>query len=288
MGKYTYTFIIPHKNCPDLLQRCMESIPERDDVQIIVVDDNSDEGKKPQISRKSVEVVLLDAKYSKGAGRARNVGLKHAKGKWLLFADSDDYYNNDFMNVLDSYKDKEIDVLYFNFEYKDGKTGEEMPPLSFQNYYKEYDESKDARDKIVFRIKNPWNKMVSRSYINKYHINFEEVSNGNDILFSMKVGYYANNILVEKTPLYVYLHNMNSILTSKETVEAALCRLIHLIKLNYFYSFIGHPDWNRSIIRRIISKIYSLKGPFVLALCIKSKQLYKERNEWVEIFSKLR
>jgi glycosyltransferase involved in cell wall biosynthesis len=46
---YNYSFIIPHKNCPDLLQRCVDSIPDRDDVQVIVVDDNSDEGKKPAL-----------------------------------------------------------------------------------------------------------------------------------------------------------------------------------------------------------------------------------------------
>ena len=91
---FSYTIIIPHKNCPDLLKRCVDSIPVRDDVQIIVVDDNSDEDKKPSIERKGMEVVLLDASSSKGAGRARNVGLKHAKGKWLLFADADDYYRN--------------------------------------------------------------------------------------------------------------------------------------------------------------------------------------------------
>ena len=45
--EYTYSFIIPHKNCPNLLQRCVDSIPERDDVQVIVVDDNSDADKKP-------------------------------------------------------------------------------------------------------------------------------------------------------------------------------------------------------------------------------------------------
>ena len=39
---YKYSFIIPHKNCPELLWRCIQSIPERADVQIIVVDDNSD------------------------------------------------------------------------------------------------------------------------------------------------------------------------------------------------------------------------------------------------------
>ena len=40
--KYAFTIIIPHKNVPDLLQRCLDSIPKRDDLHIIVVDDNSD------------------------------------------------------------------------------------------------------------------------------------------------------------------------------------------------------------------------------------------------------
>ena len=37
-----YSIIIPHRNIPKLLQRCLGYIPYRDDVQIIVVDDNSD------------------------------------------------------------------------------------------------------------------------------------------------------------------------------------------------------------------------------------------------------
>lgn len=42
---YKYSIIIPHYNIPELLQRCLDSIPERDDVQVIVVDDNSDSSK---------------------------------------------------------------------------------------------------------------------------------------------------------------------------------------------------------------------------------------------------
>ena len=37
-----FSIIIPTKNIPDLLQRCLESIPQRSDIEIIVVDDNSD------------------------------------------------------------------------------------------------------------------------------------------------------------------------------------------------------------------------------------------------------
>lgn len=38
-----YSIIIPHKNISSLLRRCLDSIPERDDLEIIVVDDNSNE-----------------------------------------------------------------------------------------------------------------------------------------------------------------------------------------------------------------------------------------------------
>ena len=43
MKTFNYSIIIPHRNIPQLLQRCIDSIPSRDDLQIIIVDDNSDD-----------------------------------------------------------------------------------------------------------------------------------------------------------------------------------------------------------------------------------------------------
>ena len=96
---YTYTIIIPHKNAPLLLQRCLDSIPFRDDIQIIVVDDDSssdvvDFMDFPGSSREDVEIIFT--KEGKGAGYARNCGLLHARGKWLLFADADDFFSARF------------------------------------------------------------------------------------------------------------------------------------------------------------------------------------------------
>lgn len=82
-----YTIIIPHHNTPDLLNKCIKSIPDRKDIQIIVIDDNSD----PNIvnsetfhisERNNVEIIFN--KIGKGAGHARNIGLDRAKGKWLF------------------------------------------------------------------------------------------------------------------------------------------------------------------------------------------------------------
>ena len=66
-----YSIIIPHQNMPALLQRCLDSVPERDDVQVIVVDDNSnpsvvDFGHFPGVDRKNVEVVFDKAGHHIG------------------------------------------------------------------------------------------------------------------------------------------------------------------------------------------------------------------------------
>ena len=115
-----YSIIIPHKNTPDLLQRCLNSIPRREDVQIIVIDDNSDTNKVdfenfPGLNDPYVEVVFgKNENGRKGAGYARNLGLERANGKWIVFADADDYFTDCFNNVLDTYKnDEENEVVYF-------------------------------------------------------------------------------------------------------------------------------------------------------------------------------
>lgn len=90
-----YSFIIPHKNSPQLLNRCVNSIPRRDDVEIIVVDDNSDPNVVDWKSFKFDDtrcLTLIQDHSCKGAGNARNVGIDNAHGRWLLFADADDYY----------------------------------------------------------------------------------------------------------------------------------------------------------------------------------------------------
>ena len=277
-----YSFIIPHKNSPDLLRRCIYSIPERDDVQIIVVDDNSDEDKKPQIERENVEVVLLDADHSKGAGRARNVGLKRAIGKWLLFTDADDYYSDGFINILDGYVSRTVDILYFNFIYKDGKTGDILS-LHYQKHFVDFDGSKKSLDQVKFRHNVPWTKMISREYILRNGFLFEETINGNDILFSMTIGRNTDNVLVEKRPLYVYLRNDNSLFNSKDTPQTALCRLTHRIKLNYFYKSIGYPEWRLSIIDRILKYSIKVGFSFVVLLLKNIPFLYRSRKNWMNI-----
>lgn len=291
--KYTYSFIIPHKNRPELLNRCLDSIPMRDDIQIIVVDDNSDYDKKPSVGRKDVQIVMLNSEQSKGAGRARNIGMGYAKGKWLLFADADDYYNQNFLKILDNYVAGDEDAIFFNAEYRDGDTGKKLKSLHFMNEIAQYNGTHASLETIRFHHNVPWTKMVARDFLNKNNIYFEETPNGNDILFSIFVGYLGNKFKVEKTPLYVYLKNSGSLVTDRVfDTEKKLCRIIHTVKRNSFYSFINHSEWKVSIVNQILYEIklsrISDVVKFLLAIANKIVYIHKSRKEWVQLLDNSR
>ena len=282
-----YSFIIPHHNTPELLDRCLKSIPKRDDIQIIVVDDNSDESKKPVVDRTDVEIIYIDAEHTKGAGHARNIGLERVKGKWLLFADADDYYKKDFIGILDKYINKKIDVLYFNFEHKDEVQDIILKNLPFQHDFELFDGSDLSIERIKYHHHVPWTKMIRCQFQKKHNIMFEETPNGNDILFSMLVGFYAENILVEKKALYTYVHNPNSITTGvKKSNEAQICKITHRFKQNSLFVYLGHKEWCRPVCPLIMSMLNESGFLFFIYLIKSLIPIYLDRKQWIPFFYK--
>ena len=158
--------------------------------------------------------------------------------------------------------------------------------MKWRKIFEKYDDSKASREKIKYCQKIPWTKMVRHDYLTQYNICFEEVPNGNDILFSLMVGNYTDNFIVLKTPLYVYLRNENSILTKKLTIEDALCKLIHRIKLNGFYESRGYSCWKSSVTKLILHYSWYLGITFLYRVLIQSRELYNHRNDWAYLLSR--
>ena len=118
MSQPSFSIIIPHYHIPDLLMRCLDSIPVRDDIQVIVVDDCSPEVdtyllKYPALSRPFLE--LYHTPIGGSAGRARNIGMDHARGKWLIFIDADDFFVKDIDAILEAARDRTEDILFHNY-----------------------------------------------------------------------------------------------------------------------------------------------------------------------------
>lgn len=247
----TYSIIIPHKNSQNLLRRCLNSIPQREDVQVIVVDDNSDDFESVREVTESFPKIQLCVNEGKGAGGARNTGLTKALGKWLLFPDADDYFLNGFLDILDKYKDMPEDVLFYNVDTSP-TYGKRLS--RYKKALQEFNHSNLSSDKLKFYSLNaPWVRMVKKSMIDKYHIRYEEVLHGNDIFFSFQVGYFAKSIKAESKAIYFYYYNPKSLTNVKHNINKELISIQHLLQANEFRKFIGHPEWNSSLLKRFLS-----------------------------------
>lgn len=219
MNDIYYSIIIPHRNIPNLLRRLLASIPNRDDVQIIVVDDNSSkenvaELKKIEKENEFIKIIYLSE--CNGGGYARNIGLKSAVGKWVLFADSDDFFNYCINDIFDDYKTSEADIVYFNANSVDCElytTAYRTRNLS--KHIEKYEFNKKGNeDWLRYKFGEPWCKLVKRNVIKTNNIKFEETTIHNDTAYSYLVGYYSRNMIVDKRALYCVTERMGSVSVS--------------------------------------------------------------------------
>lgn len=211
----TYSVIIPHKNSQDTLAYCLSTIPVREDVQVIVVDDNSDADKVdfdnfPQWDGANYECYLT--KEGKGAGYARNVGLDHANGKWVLFVDADDYLLPTIGRIFDEEVSNEADVIYYRM--KAVMLEDRTTPSGRGEYYNviidEYLATGNER-RLRTQFYSPTCKIVKMSLIREHRIRFDEIRYSNDNHYSAQVGCYAKRIAVRDEAFYVATQSGNSL-----------------------------------------------------------------------------
>jgi len=214
-----YSIIIPHKNIPHLLQRCLDSIPRREDVQIIVVDDNSDPAKVdfanfPGLNDPYVQVIFAKNKEGrKGAGYARNVGIAQATGKWLIFADADDYFMPSFSEALDKYINDENEIIYFYITSTDIDTMQLSNRHLFTIYYMDQIQQTNNWD-LACTLISPFGKFIKRDFFINNNIYFREVRYGDDILFGVEVATFATSKKITNEVIYCITSREGSLSTS--------------------------------------------------------------------------
>ena len=208
-----YSVIIPVYNSEKTIARCLDSLTaqNRDDVQIIVVNDGSRDGSEEIILRLAGENPSIEYVYQDNAGvsRARNTGLSHAKGTYVTFVDSDDYVTDDYFSVLDQAED--CDLLVFAHQVIGN--GPDVTAL-----FARLQTLTTSWDRLVLllssrRIMSPWDKRFRRSIIEEKTIRFiEGMSTGEDFNFCLACAMHCRSIeTVPSSILVVDLSNENSL-----------------------------------------------------------------------------
>ena len=105
MDNILLSIIIPVYNVEKYIKRCLDSIlcQETENYEVILVDDGSTDssGIICDSYAKCRKNVVCIHKTNGGLSDARNEGLKHCKGKYVWFVDSDDYITEDALESLE-------------------------------------------------------------------------------------------------------------------------------------------------------------------------------------------
>jgi len=129
---YTFKFsiIVPFYNSAKYLKKTIRSIIKdqtldfQQNIQLILVNDGSDDDSKyiarEFLKKYPINIVYVESEHN-GRAASRNLGLKHATGKYILFLDSDDYISkNTLRNVYNFFEEHydDLDVVSLPMKYK--------------------------------------------------------------------------------------------------------------------------------------------------------------------------
>jgi glycosyltransferase involved in cell wall biosynthesis len=209
-----YSIIIPYCDTPDVLTHAVQSVPCRQDIEVLVVDN----GREPLdksffIERQNIKI--LYSPHGKGAGRARNVGLAQATGKWLLLLDADDCFTNDAFEHLDKQLSATEDIVFFKFTSNIllNKNSKESRHIELNTAIEQYWHTHDE-NVLRYNWPSPCGKMIRMQLITEHKIRFEETHAANDVMFSLLTGYYAKNVKAVDATIYCVTTRDGSLTTT--------------------------------------------------------------------------
>lgn len=206
--------IIPVYNAEKYLRECLDSVAEQTlkEIEIICVDDGSTDA-SPQILK---EYAAKDSRFkilkqkNQFAGVARNNGMKIACGKYLLFLDADDIFDQSMLKKAFSHAEKHAAEIVvwggstFAESVEEARYSEGI--LNFSQLPRRKAFPPQAIADKLFQISwgVPWNKLFLRGFIEYEHLQFSPTRTSNDIFFVFAAMACAQRIVRLKKNLVFY------------------------------------------------------------------------------------
>ncbi len=208
---YKISVIIPVYNAKkEDLMRAFNSLLKQtikfENLEVLFIDDKSSflEGTYyiKELNDMYTNVKSIFLKENKGSGNARNVGINHAKGKYIMFLDHDDYYYNNACETLYNTIEKEnVDLTSGN--YVNLATGKKM---DWSNKVEDFTKVSSVLENMKIFLTNPavWTKIYKKEFLNSKNIRFKNFKAGQDLIFNQETLFKADGVVFINKPIVGY------------------------------------------------------------------------------------
>lgn len=248
------SIIVPVYNVELYVEKCLDSIVNQTykNVEIIVINDgSSDCSGIICMKRAKREGFIYISKINEGLGATRNLGMKIAKGEYILFVDSDDWLAPDAVEKMVKYikREEQTDVIalsqYYEFDNKTKalKIIKQNEVIGTEALFEEI----RKRYYLLYGVAAMWGKLFRKEFLLKNNIWMPNIMHEDNAVFP-EIIFCAKSIKFYNEPLYFYRVNRNgSILNSNENYtymsEACESFLDYFKKykmMNLHYAVIKH------------------------------------------------
>ncbi len=274
--------IIPVCNTDHYLDSCLSSVLKQSfsNFEVILIDDCSSDssyGIAELYCNADSRITLLRNETRKGAGYSRNRGLDLAKGKYVLFLDSDDFFDERMLEKTVAVAENEqLDVLIFNatLYHEDGNRYEEVDYILKKSFVPEVRPFGGVDADYIFNLSTaaPWNKLFRKSHIEKHDLRYMSLPNSNDAYFVYMALALAERIDVLHERLVYYRQSRLSTQATKE--KSPLCWYDALTALR-----------ESLITERIFEQVKKSYLNYVLSFCIYNLTSLKELEAFESVYS---
>lgn len=255
------SFVIPAFNAAKFLEKCVGSITQnvgKHAYEILIVDNNSKDETAAIARQLENENIHLLSCANAGVSHARNMGIKNAKGKFIMFSDADDFVDANLEKALDlASANPEVDIFQFNYVREERSASKQIvvTPKKIQNRIIQ-ESSSDFDNFLKNGMTNSlWSKFFRREFLEEKGLVMKQFSNAEDMEFVSRAFSVAQKIFASDVSFYHYIIHENSAMTNQriskliDAIEACKEAFVNLEKCadcqrkNLIHSFISRTAY---------------------------------------------
>lgn len=256
-----FSIIVPVYKVEEYLPQCVHSILEQtfEDFELLLIDDGSPDRSGvlcDEYAREDSRVRVIH-KRNGGLSSARNVGLNAAKGEYIAFLDSDDYWNSKdaLAAIYREIQTNAVDVVLLKHRKLDMKTGKLETCLdgSATTDLAVFDYAGQFRFCVSGQLFDAcaWNKVFRQNLIEKQDLFFVEGIIAEDVDWAARLSLAASSLAIVSEPVHVYRKGREGAITSslkiknlvdtKGAIERCLQYVVELdVSQEFLQSYYGY------------------------------------------------
>ncbi len=265
------------------------------DIEIIAINDGSTDQSAQileSIAKKDLRIKTL-YQQNKGISATRNLGILHAKGRWIAFIDSDDWIApTAFESWITQAEKQNLNILIGNgFRFSENPNIEYLnstPILKKQLIGKIV----KGEDWIINSVNNNewphyvWLQLIDREFIKSNDIQFIEGIVHEDIVWTTNLALKSERIGFSAEPFYGYRFNPESITSSPSQKAIILRAKSYLIVIQHIISLANKCQSSK--VRKALMRQVNREGGHFLGLIRKKINNKKTRQELSKEFLNLK